>query len=113
MQDTRVQSLGLEDPLKRGMALHYGILAWRIPWTEVHDIVQEVVTKTIPMDMKQWTDSKLGKECQGYIVSPCLFNLYAEFIMWNAGLDEAQAGITIAGRNINNLRYADDTTLTA
>ena len=50
---------------------------------------------------------------QGYILSPCLFNLYAEYIMLNAGLDEAQAGIKIAGRNINNLRYADDTTLTA
>ena len=47
---------------------------------------------------------------QGCILSPYLFNLYAEIIMWNAGLDEAQAGITIAGRNINNLRYADDTT---
>ena len=50
---------------------------------------------------------------QGYILSPCLFNLYAEYIMWNAGLDEAQAGIKIAGRNINNLRYTDDTTLMA
>ena len=48
---------------------------------------------------------------QGYILSPCLFNLYAEHIMRNAGLDEAQAGIKFAGRNINNLRYADDTTL--
>ena len=48
---------------------------------------------------------------QGCILSPCLFNLYAEYIMWNAGLDEAEAGIKIAGRNINNLRYADDTTL--
>ena len=45
---------------------------------------------------------------QGYILSPCLFNIYAEYIMRNAGLDEAQAGIKIAGRNINNLRYADD-----
>ena len=45
-------------------------------------------------------------------MSPCLFNLYAEYIMRNAGLEEAQAGIKIAGRNINNLRYADDTTLT-
>ena len=44
---------------------------------------------------------------------PCLFNLYAEYIMWNAGLDEAQVGIKIARRNINNLRYADDTTLMA
>ena len=51
--------------------------------------------------------------CQGCILSPCLFNLYAEYIMRNAGLDEAQAGIKIAGRNINNLRYADDTTLVA
>ena len=50
---------------------------------------------------------------QGYILSPCLFNLYAEDIMRNAGLDEAQAGIKIAGRNINNLRYADDTNLMA
>ena len=47
------------------------------------------------------------------ILSPCLFNLYAEYIMRNAGLDEAQAGIKIAGKNINNLRYADDTTLKA
>ena len=46
-------------------------------------------------------------------MSPCLFNFYAEYIMWNAGLEEAQAGIKIAGRNINNLRYADDTTLMA
>ena len=50
---------------------------------------------------------------QGCILSPCLFNLYAEYIMRNAGLDEAQAGIKIAGRNINNLRYAGDTTLMA
>ena len=46
-------------------------------------------------------------------MSPCLFNLYAEYIMWNARLDEAQAGLKIAGRNLNNLRYADDTTLLA
>ena len=50
---------------------------------------------------------------QGYKLSPCLFNFYAEYIMRNAGLEEAQAGIKIAGKNINNLRYADDTTLTA
>ena len=50
---------------------------------------------------------------QGYILSPCLFNLYAEYIMRNAGPEETQAGIKIAGRNINNLRYADDTTLMA
>ena len=51
--------------------------------------------------------------CQGCILSPCLFNLYAEYVMRNAGLDETQAGIKIARRNINNLRYADDTTLMA
>jgi len=55
---------------------------------------------------------QIGKGlCQGCILSPCLFNFYAEYITRNAGLDEAQAGIKIAGRNINNLRYADDTTL--
>ena len=55
---------------------------------------------------------QIGKGvCQGCILSPCLFDLYAEYIMRNAGLEEAQAGIKIAGRNINNLRYADDTTL--
>ena len=51
--------------------------------------------------------------CQGCILSPCLFNLYAEYITWNTGLDEAQARNKIAGRNINNLRYADETTLMA
>ena len=57
---------------------------------------------------------QIGKgACQGCILSPCLFNFYAEYIMRNAGLEEAQAGIKIAGRNINNLRYADDTTLMA
>ena len=57
---------------------------------------------------------KVGKGvCQGCILSLCLFNLYAEYIMRNAGLDEAQAGIKIAGRNINNLRYTDDTILMA
>ena len=57
---------------------------------------------------------QIGKEVsQGCILSPCLFNLYAEYIMRNAGLDEAQAGIKIARRNINNLRYTDDTTLMA
>ena len=57
---------------------------------------------------------QIGKGiCQGCVLSPCLFNLYAEYIMRNAGLEEAQAGIKIAGRNISNLRYADDTTLMA
>ena len=57
---------------------------------------------------------QIGKGArQGCILSPCLFNLYAEYIMRNAGLEETQAGIKIAGRNVNNLRYADDTTLMA
>ena len=57
---------------------------------------------------------QIGKGvCQGCILSPCLFNLYAEYSIRSAGLDEAQAGIKIAGGNINNLRYADDTTLMA
>ena len=70
--------------------------------------------------MEQQTGSKLGTEFQtgkgvhqGCILSPCLFNLYPEYIMRNARLDEAQAGIKMARRNINNLRYADDTTLMA
>ena len=57
------------------------------------------------LDMDQQTEKGVR---QGCILSPCLFNIYAEYIMRNAGLDEAQAGIKIAGRNINNLRYADD-----
>ena len=62
------------------------------------------------MNTEQWTGSKLG---QGCILSPYLFNLYAEYIMRNSRLDEAQAGIKISGRNINNLTYADDPTLRA
>ena len=57
---------------------------------------------------------QIGKTvCQGYILSPCLFNVYEEYIMRNTGLEEEQAGIKIAGRNTNNFRYADDTTLMA
>ena len=63
--------------------------------------------------MEQQTASKLGKEYIKGILSPCLFNLYTEYIMQNAGLDEAQARIKTARRNINNLRYAGDTTLMA
>ena len=74
----------------------------------------QVKKQQLEMDMEQEIGSKLGKE---YIKAvywlPCLFNLYAEYVMRNAGLDEAQAGIKIARRQINNLRYADDTTLTA
>ena len=71
----------------------------------------QVQKQQLESGMEQRTGSKLGKE--GCILSPCLFNFYAEYIMRNAGLEEAQAGITIAGRNINNDRYTDDITLMA
>ena len=61
--------------------------------------------------MKQQTGSKGKGVHQGRILSPCLFNLYAEYIMWYAGLDKSQAGMKIARENVNNLRYADDTSL--
>ena len=64
------------------------------------------------MESTDWLQIREGV-CQGWILSPCLLNLYAEYIKRNAGLDEAQAGIKIAGRNINNHRYADDTILMA
>ena len=74
----------------------------------------QVKKQQLELDMEQQTGSKSGKDyVKAVSLSPCLFNLYAEYIMWNAGLDEAQARIQIAGRNINNLRYADDTTLQA
>src|SRR5574340_1492971 len=74
----------------------------------------QVRKQQLELDMEQQTGSKKGKGFrQGCILSPCLFNLYAEYIMRNTGLEEAQAGIQIAGRNINHLRYADDTTLMA
>ena len=72
----------------------------------------QVKKQQLEPDMKQWNGSKLGNRMrQGCILSPCLFNLYAEYIMWNAGLDESRAGIKTAKRNINKLRYAGDTTL--
>ena len=72
---------------------------------------QEVIVRTGHGTTDQF---QIGKGVrQGCILSPCLFNLYAEFIMRNTGLEEAQPGIKIAGKNINNLRYADDTTLMA
>ena len=69
----------------------------------------QIKKQQLEPDMEQWTGSKLGKEHVKAVLSPCLFNLNAEYIMWNARLDEAQAGIKTAGRNINNLRYADTT----
>ena len=72
-----------------------------------------VKKQQLKLDMEQWTGSKLRKEHVRYILSPCLFNLYTEYIMQNARLDEAHARIKIARRSINNLRYEDDTTLMA
>ena len=73
----------------------------------------QVRKQQLERTLEQQTGSKSGKEYIKTILSPCLFNLYAECIMRNTDLDEAQAGIKITGRNINNLRYADDTTLMA
>ena len=73
----------------------------------------QVKKQQLEPDMKQQTGSKLRKEYVEAFLSHCLFNLHAEYIMWNAGLDDSQAGIKIARRNINNFRYADDTTLKA
>ena len=74
----------------------------------------QVKKQELEPDMEQWSGSKLGNEYikirKDCVLSPCLFNLYAEYIMQNARLDEAQCGIKIAGRNINSLSYADDTT---
>ena len=91
-----VPSLGWEDALEKGKAIYSNVLAWRISWTGTTDWFQ------------------IGKGVhQGCILSPNLFNSYAEYIMQNARMDEAQAGIRRARRNISNLRYADDTTLMA
>ena len=74
----------------------------------------QVRKQQLELDMEQQTGFQIGKGvCQGCTLSLCLFHLYAEYIMRNSGLEEAQAGIKIARRNINNLRYADDTTLMA
>ena len=67
----------------------------------------QVQKQQLELDVMDWF--KIGKRVrQGCILAPCLFNIYAEYIMWNAGLDESQVGIKITGRNINNLRYVDD-----
>ena len=85
------------------------------PWGSASwETYMQVRKQHLELDMEQQTGSKEKKGVrQGCILSPCLFNLYAEYVMRNAGLEESQAGIKIAGRNINNLRYADDTTLMA
>ena len=96
MQETLVRFLGQEDPLEKGMAAHSSILAWKIPWTaEPGRLCGVAKSRTLLSDFT------------------FLYFSFPGYIMRNAGLDEAQAGIKIAGRNINNLRYADDTTLMA
>ena len=71
----------------------------------------QVRKQQLELDMEQQTGSKYKRSTSRLYIVPCLFNLYAEYIMRNAGLEEAEAGIKIAGRNIKNLRYADDTPL--
>ena len=83
-------------------------------WPASWEICVQVKEQQLELHMKQWTGSKLGKEyVKAVYCHPAYLNLYAEYIVWNAGLDEAQAGIKISRRNINNFRYADDTTLMA
>ena len=78
------------------------------------EISVQVKKQQLELDMEQQTGLQIGKGVrQGCILSPCLFNLYAEYIMWNAGLDESKVGTKIAKRNINNLRYADYNSLMA
>ena len=87
---------------------------YQTTWPASWEICMQIRKQQLELDMEQQTGSKQEKAlCQDCILSPCLFNLHAEYVMQNAGLDEAQVGIKIAGRNINNLRYADDITLMA
>ena len=88
---------------------------YQTTWPAYWGICMQVRKQQLELDMEQQTGSKSGKEYvrQGCILSPSLFNVYAEYIMRNTGLDEAQVGIKIAGRSINNLRYAVDTILMA
>ena len=137
MQEMQVQSLGQEDPRTRewqptivflpgeflGQRNLEGYSPWgckesdRTEWLTLTCFLrnlyagQEATVKTAHETM-DWFQIGKGVH-QGCILSPCLLNLHAQYITWNAGLDEAQAGIKIAGRNINNFRYAGDTTLMA
>ena len=87
---------------------------YQTSWPASWEICMQVKKQQLELDMEQQTGSKLGKEyVKAIYCHPAYFNLYAKYIMRNAGLDEAQAGIKIAGRNIDNLRYANDTTLMA
>ena len=87
---------------------------YQTTWPAFWEICMQVRKQQLELDMESTGWFQIGKRvCEGCILSPCLFNLYAEYIMRNTGLEEAQAGIKIARWNINNLRYADDTTLMA
>ena len=85
---------------------------YQTTWPASWEIYLQVKKQQLEPDMEQWTDSKLGKEYVKAVYCHPAY-LYEEYIIWNAGLDEAHAGIKIVRRNINNLRYADDTTLMA
>ena len=86
---------------------------YQTTWPASWEICMQVRKQQLELDMEQQIVPKLGRVLQGYMFSPCLFNLYAKYIMRNAGLDEAQVGNKFARRNINNIRYSDDTTLMA
>ena len=93
------------------MELRMELVEYQTTWPASWEICMQVRKQELELDMEQhWFQIRKGIH-QGCILSPCLFNLYAEYIMRHAGLEEAQAGIKIA--NINNLRYADDTTFMA
>ena len=95
------------------MELRMELVEYQTTWPASWEICMQVRKQELELDMEQhWFQIRKGIH-QGCILSPCLFNLYAEYIMRHAGLDEAEAGIKIARRNINNLRYADDTTFMA
>ena len=87
---------------------------YQTTWPASWEVCMQVRKQQLELDMEQQTGSKQEKEyVKAILLSPCLFNLYAEYIKRNGGLKEAQAGIKVAGRNIKNLRYADDTILMA
>ena len=106
--------LAMPKPLTVWITINYGKFwkEWEYQsiWLASWEISMQVRKQQLELDMEQQTGKGVH---QGCILSPCLFNLYAEYIMRNAGLEESQAGIKIARRNINNLRYTDDTTLIA
>ena len=86
---------------------------YQTTWPPSWEICMQVKKQPWELDMEQQTDSNRERVHQGCVLSPCLFNLYAEYIMRNDGLDEAQARIKTAWRNISNFRYTDDTTFMA